>query len=433
MLTDIQDGRREGSSISNLNTELRIRGNKDISLPRELDENHRLAMLENIESTHPKIDSTFNDLAFNEAAWQTDVVSATYGTLDVTNHIQRFFCAHHNNVRAFVPSNVFFGGVDPIPNSVKAFVLVWRMALLYGDSTERSYSAVQTERCLEGQVVSLQYDTPLPPFNPPAILPLNIQILDATYYTLDVTAVVARLVDNRNQGPLVIRASNVQFGSDPAFNTVKQLSITYACRSYDGSFKNHTQVVKEGGTITITIPSRPPPQLIIHAAYWADLDVTHILRLRVSHDQTLQIDTASIHSFDPWYNVSKTLSVMYQYTNEPLQLIVRYDSSGIIFIGPTRPLQRHFLNPARRHPNRINILAVVWGAMYDHPEPLSASQFDWIAKRRKFPCTNEWFKFDGRPNWHKTCHVFYELGTTGSIRCTAAREGEECCLSDIPL
>jgi len=158
-----------------------------------------------------------------------------------------------------------------------------------------------------------------------------------------------------------------------------------------------------------------------------------MLRSRVSYDQTLQIDTSSIHLRDPWFGVSKTLSIMYQYTNGPLQLVVRNDCSGMIFISPTSPLERHFFNPAGRYENKMNILAVVWGTMYDHPEPIDDSQFRWIAEKGRFPCNNEWFKFDGRPNWHKTCHVFYQFGATGAIRCIAAREGTECRLPKMHL
>ena len=80
----------------------------------------------------------------------------------------------------------------------------------------------------------------------------------------------------------------------------------------------------------------------------------------------------------------------------------------------------------------MNILAVVWGGMHSHPDPLDASQFRWIAERGRFPCINDWFRFDGRPNWPKTCHVFYEFGTTGMIGCIATREGQECRLFEMP-
>ena len=77
------------------------------------------AVLENHISVIPIINQ-----AFSEVAWQIEIVSATYVTLDVTNCIRQFVSAHHSNPQAFIPSNTFFGGVDPIPNSVKAFVLV---------------------------------------------------------------------------------------------------------------------------------------------------------------------------------------------------------------------------------------------------------------------------------------------------------------------
>ena len=284
---------------------------------------------------------------------QIDIISATYGTLDVTNKIRQLFATHDGYHQVFVPSNVFFGR-DPIPNSVKAFVLVWRTILPSGTDTEQPYSGVKTQMYLEGEPVILDYSTTLRRFTPPTILPQNILILNASYYTLDVTPIVARIAATQKEGPLVIRATCAQFGMNPAVNTEKQLSITYAYRGPDGSFDHHTQVVGEGGTISIhnrscdyldhvTDEGSTPTQLTIHAAYWADLDVAQMLRSRVSYDQTLQIDTSSIHLRDPWFGVSKTLSIMYQYTNGPLQLVVRHDGSGVILIGPMRPLHRNFL------------------------------------------------------------------------------------------
>jgi len=352
---------------------------------------------------------------FVDTTWQIDAVSATYGTLDVTNRIEQFLRKDYGILQAFVPNNAFFGGFDPIPNYVKAFILVCRITPpgVLGTGSERSGWFFQTRRFLEGQVIALTYDTTLPRFNPPAMSSQNILILDASYYTLDVTTIVARIAAAQREQPLLIRATNAQFGIDPAPLQAKQLSITYAYCSADGSFDYHVQVVREGGIIAIPLqPHTVEPMLTIHAAYWADLDVTQSLQSRVSHNQFLHIDTFAIHPFDPWYNVSKTLSIMYQYTGGPLQLVVCHDGSDMVLISPTDPPQKNFFNPAGRDKDKLNILAVIWGAMYGHLEPMDASQFLWITEKRRFPCTNEWFKFDGRPNWPKTCHVFYSAGSS---------------------
>jgi hypothetical protein len=372
--------------------------------------------------------------AFNEVAWRTEVVSATYGTLDVTSHIRQFICEDRlNTLHAFMPGNAFFGGFDPLPNSVKAFVLVCHFTLPSGEGVEQTNSFFQTKRVLEGQPTTLYYDIAMPRFNPSAVSSQKLTILDASYYTLDVTRIVAGILATQKEWPLVVRATNAQFGIDPAPNVEKQLSITYAYHLPGGVLDHHVQVVEEDDIIAIPLqPSTTNVELIIHAAYWADLDVTHVLRSRISHNQTLQINTSAIYPFDPWPNVLKPLSVMYQYTNGDLQLLICDEGSGVKFISPTRPLRRNFFNPAVQQDDKMNILAVIWGSMHSHPEPLDASQFRWITGNARFPCTNQWFKFDGLPNWPKTCHVFYRYGTTGVIRCIAMREGQECRLSEIP-
>ena len=112
---------------------------------------------------------------------------------------------------------------------------------------------------------------------------------------------------------MVIRASNSRFGTDPAPNTVKQLSIAYACRLPDRSLDYRVQVVGEDDSIIIPLQTPTiPVELTIHAAHWADLDLTEVtvVRSRVLPNQTLQFHVTAIHSFDPWYNVLKTISII---------------------------------------------------------------------------------------------------------------------------
>ena len=171
-------------------------------------------MYENHASIAPRI-----NLAVNEAA--LEIIFATYKTLDVTNYVRRFLHDGQTIPQAFVLSNVFFGGVDPIHNSVKAFIQVCRITLPSDDYTGQSESFFQTKRLSEGQAVILNYDITLPRFNPPATSSKNIIILDASFYTSDVTTIVSRIAATQKEWPLVIRASNSRFGTDPAPNTVK--------------------------------------------------------------------------------------------------------------------------------------------------------------------------------------------------------------------
>lgn len=142
-------------------------------------------MYENHASIAPRI-----NLAVNEAA--LEIISATYKTLDVTNHVRRFLRDGQTIPQAFVPSIVLFGGVDSIPSSVKAFIQVCRI-LPSDDYTGQSESFFQTKRLSEGQAVILNHDITLPRFNPPATSSKNIIILDASFYTWDVTTIVFRI------------------------------------------------------------------------------------------------------------------------------------------------------------------------------------------------------------------------------------------------
>lgn len=433
VLVEIQEGSRQSSAIS----KLPIEGRDDVwrQVAEELGADPNLQA--NRALIIPRIEQ-----ALYPVAWQSgiEIISATYGTMDVSRHMRQFFhelsTGHRNSVQTFIPSNGFFGH-DPLPNSRKVFVLLWRMKLtpIVGDRSEQpGVSGLQKVRVLEGLPVTITPNNLVRSTTPPAKSPKNPLILDASYFNIDVTPIVTRIVARTQPGlPIIIQANTSTFGTaDPAPNNQKQLSITYAYPSLDGSnFENHVCVVVEGETIVV------PPQLTIHVAYWAGLDVTNEVRVRVTPEQTLEINTdLLIHISDPWYNVSKTLSIMYQYSEGPLQLLVTHDGAGVSSISPDGPPRRMFFNPTpqQRHDEKgegvgIYILAVVWGVMYGQSRPISPLHFRWITEKGRFPCSNDWFGFDSYPGWRKTCHVFYRFGSVGRIQCRSAREGEEWRLS----
>lgn len=160
--------------------------------------------------------------------------------------------------------------------------------------------------------------------------------LHASYYTLDVTTLVRNALARAPPGlPVEIHATNDTFGTDPSPRNVKQLSIAYAYRR-SGFFHIPTAhfatcVVAQGESI-IT-----PPPITIHAVYWAGQDITTALRARIAGYQSLHLDITSIQDADPWYNVSKSISIMYQYGQGPLQLFVTHDGVGVQSITPTGP------------------------------------------------------------------------------------------------
>ncbi|KZP27568.1 hypothetical protein FIBSPDRAFT_1040109 [Athelia psychrophila] len=433
VLAEIQEGKRQSSVIPQLSRGIdHLIGPSDgvwRQVARELGTDASLDAYANRALIVPRVQEALYE---EPIAKRIDVVSATYGTTDVTNHVRQFF--HQLSLRGssghtFLPDNVFFG-FDPIPDSKKAFILLWRIPIPNASGSnplERpAFSAVQKTRVLEGDPVVLTLDGGLSRATAVSSSE-SVLILDASYFMLDVTALVKRALARARPGfPVAIAATNAMFGTDPAPNHVKQLSITYAYphSSFIPGLTEHciTRVVTEGEAIVI------PPRLTIHVAYWADLDITTAMRTRIAADQSLHISVDS-HLIpgvaDPWWNVSKTISIMYQYGQGPLQLLVTHDGAGMQSITPTGPPRTSQFNPQsgqQQDQGGFQVLAVVWGVS---ARRLTQLQYQWISERRWFSCSNDWFGFDGYGGWHKTCQVFCRTGEDGKIMCRAAREGQQ--------
>ena len=63
------------------------------------------------------------------------------------------------------------------------------------------------------------------------------------------------------------------------------------------------------------------PRLIIHAAAYADVDVTDRVKARISPEQALTIDSLTDEFTDPWPEAKrKMFSVLYQYGDRPLEV-----------------------------------------------------------------------------------------------------------------
>ena len=164
---------------------------------------------------------------------------------------------------------------------------------------------------------------------------------------------------------------------------------------------------------------------------WAERDITAVLRTRIKTDQTLEIDTThAIDTGDPWFGVHKVISIIYSYEGQPLNLLVTRDGAGIFSIYPGRiepvsfilpQVDRSLISGARG--SGLQILAVVWGSMYGQRGPVPEATVTKIYAQSGLECTNKFFEFDGYPNEHKTCQVFYRMKhDLGSMACLVARE-----------
>lgn len=173
------------------------------------------------------------------------------------------------------------------------------------------------------------------------------------------------------------------------------------------------------------------PKLTIHIAMWGERDVTSTLTSKIKPDQTLEIDTThDIDTGDPWYLVHKVTCILYSYAGQPLGLMVTHDGAGVFSIYPGRVEPVSFIAPSVDRTSNfgsagtgLEILAVIWGGMLGKHGPVDEGTMEKIYRGLKVECTNAFFGFDGYPNEHKTCQVFYRMkDDLGTVRCKVGRE-----------
>ena len=341
-----------------------------------------------------------------------EILSAAWASMDVTDKIRKFFTSNvqtTTKARTFVPSNTFFGK-DPAVGWNKAFVMVWRLRLEQESDGSYKYSVPSVVRALQHEPVTINYHENLLPFEQKySTMTHSPIILDATWFNMDVTSTVERLIGDR------FSLSYRLFERDPYHGGWKFLILIYIHRLKDYASDYHMQIVKEDQEVYVPMP------LTIHNAMWSTVDVTDVFRAQISVDQTLEIVAGHpLCTPDPWFGKRKTIVVIYQYGDDPLQIAVSFDGNGILSINPSKSRRPIFFNPMSPHPRRLHVLAVVWGIM-----PIDLKHFGLITESKEITCKNEWFAFDGWPNHHKTCHVFVQYPQSGKIIGVAAREGEK--------
>ncbi|KZT05104.1 uncharacterized protein LAESUDRAFT_242089 [Laetiporus sulphureus 93-53] len=122
---------------------------------------------------------------------------------------------------------------------------------------------------------------------------------------------------------------------------------------------------------------------------------------------------------DPWVGVVKTISILYQYGDTPMQCLFGNDDSGSLTITPTDTPRTTFVNPQRA--GGTNIIAVIWGVM-SGGKPVAQNVIESIISTGTVVCTNVFFGFDGEPGIGKTAQVFFQYGLTSTIQCAVGRE-----------
>jgi hypothetical protein len=127
---------------------------------------------------------------------------------------------------------------------------------------------------------------------------------------------------------------------------------------------------------------------------------------------------------DPWLGTRKPLCILYQYEGRGLELAVTHEEGGILRIDHEAPLDTRRTEFLKHRSHDQGILAVVWGTSDGLRGRSGSSRKAAIARSESFPCTVEWFGFDGYDIGGNCCVVFVKDGDI--IKGVARKEYESC-------
>src|SRR5205814_8096888 len=108
----------------------------------------------------------------------------------------------------------------------------------------------------------------------------NRYIVDASWYTKDLTDVVFAISNAAPRSAATLTVDTPQLGPDPIFGTKKQLMITYATLGADGSTKYSVIIATDFDNVQLPLP--PPPALKIFGANYGGKNVTAQARNLIS-------------------------------------------------------------------------------------------------------------------------------------------------------
>jgi hypothetical protein len=248
--------------------------------------------------------------------------------------------------------------------------------------------------------------------------------VDATWYNQDITSKISSLSDAASSNSLNISVDST-LGPDPAVNTIKQLTITYSEVDSEGTTQFYLKIGKDYDHMQI--PPAPPVTLKILAMNFGGMDVTAKAQALVTARETWEIlsDNSDALFGDPWYGVRKSICILYQYGNRPLELLVADQYEGILSLDPyarVDPSRYKFLIK-----DEPRVLAVIWGVMHNQAGPLPENEIQYFNSTGTIPCSNDWFGFDGWYAVPKTCVAFLN-SSDGKIYDISAREGQNITL-----
>jgi len=181
------------------------------------------------------------------------------------------------------------------------------------------------------------------------------------------------------------------------------------------------------GPSAVYKPRHSGPPLFIHAAAFADADVTDRVRRLVTPEQTISIECGKfMEEFgDPWpESERKMFNVLYQYGDRPYEVWAGSTNSGtaVITHEPLSNARMAFLN---KDPGRI--MCLVWG----NNSVLSKDRVDRLEREGELDC--EGLGNGGFYGWESKSLICYYRPPQGGIAIAHARQGQTLRLPWNPL
>jgi ankyrin repeat protein len=164
--------------------------------------------------------------------------------------------------------------------------------------------------------------------------------------------------------------------------------------------------------------------LRILAGEYGGTEVSEILARKIDRvDQSLTLDTDVLAFLpDTWYGVVKSLSAIFQYENNDIQLLNTAQYMGTVKLGPNAPRMPVSL-PQRSRGSDLSIIAIVYGSTEIFDEYVYKGILVAIAQRQPYLVTNDNMGGDPWPNTEKSCAVYYRREKNGPVFCSCCREG----------
>ena len=165
-------------------------------------------------------------------------------------------------------------------------------------------------------------------------------------------------------------------------------------------------------------------RLRILVANYGTLDVTSHLAELAINDQTLEIDTDTLDTYlgDPWPGTRKTLSLLYQFSDEEPQLLITAQGRGTVIVNSNVSGRKAGSVPKPLGVG-VRILAIVYGDKEITADDTYDSVYSALIDGYHFPVSDETLGLDTSPGMWKSCTVYYRR-TYGPIVSSAAKQGE---------